>query len=578
MDAFFALVSDIFGQGNSSKFTLAGGAFLLVFVYLVFRKLRPQSPKKKEAKPGPAEGPVSDEMVVDKKMARLAAKAAKEAKKKAKAAAKLAAKHKGKLPAQAGPGPAEVGQPSLAGPAEESVPSFVLPLPAMSPSAAQSVTAEAAPLLALAASPVPEALASPAPGNFKAVQLKAAQSGPVLPQAAQAPGPAFQFAAPHPQAVPVGPGVPEASPAFVWPAQAPPALTFGVTPQDQPSPVFGGPAQATPAPQSSTPISPQPAPLDQAIQPQSGTGVRIASGGQTESPPVPDPPLEEAAPADGQDAPVPVPEFQAPGPPAEKVPEILELEPAAQVDEAAPLLEVESVPDHGSPGEEARKETVVQTSPLPPEGPEAPLPEVPGEEIAPSPEAQRAAAPPILQAKPMSILESRGGVLKASKTQMATPIQIDQTQLPRVMKEAVASSQPDGVATVTVQELEVTYQRNIFLSSLEIVYYKLLRAAFTQFLIFPKVTSRAAVTVISRNPDHLKVAENVLSNTALSFVVCDVKLNIRAIVEVVDEAQPASNRDRARDYILKKAGLVVVRFYSGDTPPDVATLRKLLAD
>ncbi|MDR1308640.1 MAG: DUF2726 domain-containing protein [Deltaproteobacteria bacterium] len=556
MDAFFALVSDIFGQGNSSKFTLAGGAFLLVFVYLVFRKLRPQSPKKKEAKPGPAEGPVSDEMVVDKKMARLAAKAAKEAKKKAKAAAKLAAKHKGKLPSPAGPGPAAMGQPSLAGPAEESVPSFVLPPPAMSPSAAQALTAEAVPLLALAASPVPEALASPAPGNFKALQLKAAQSGPVLPQAAQAPGPAFQFAAPHTQAVPGGPGVPEAST------------------------VFGGPAQAAPAQQSSTPISPQPAPLDQAILPPSGTGVRIASGGQTESPSAPasEPPLEEAEPADGQDAPVPFPEFQAPGPPAEEVPEILELEPAAQVDEAAPLLEVESVPDHGSPGEEARKETVVQTSPLPPEGLEAPLPEAPGEEIAPSPEAQRMAAPPILQAKPMSILESRGGVLKASQTQMATPIQIDQTQLPRVMKEAVASSQPDGVATVTVQELEVTYQRNIFLSSLEIVYYKLLRAAFTQFLIFPKVTSRAAVTVISRNPDHLKVAENVLSNTTLSFVVCDVKLNIRAIVEVVDEAQPASNRDRARDYILKKAGLVVVRFYSGDTPPDVATLRKLLAD
>jgi hypothetical protein len=182
----------------------------------------------------------------------------------------------------------------------------------------------------------------------------------------------------------------------------------------------------------------------------------------------------------------------------------------------------------------------------------------------------------------MSILEGRGGVLKASQTQMSTPIQIDQTQLPRVMKEAVAA-QTAGIglpaaSTVTVQELDATYQKNIFLNSLEIVYYKLLRRAFPQFLIFPKVTSRAAVTVISKNPDHLKVAENVLSNTTLSFVVCDVKLNIRAVVEVVDEKQQPSNKDRARDYILKKSGLLVARFYSGDTPPDVATLSKLLDD
>jgi hypothetical protein len=182
----------------------------------------------------------------------------------------------------------------------------------------------------------------------------------------------------------------------------------------------------------------------------------------------------------------------------------------------------------------------------------------------------------------MTILEGRGGVLKASQTQMSTPIQIDQTQLPRVMKEAVAAATAGtsglAPATVTVQELDATYQKNIFLNSLEIVYYKLLRAAFTQFLIFPKVTSRAAVTVISKNPDHLKVAENVLTSTTLSFVVCDVKLNIRAVVEVVEEKQPPSNKDRARDYILKKSGLMVVRFYSGDTPPDVSTLRKLLAD
>ena len=108
------------------------------------------------------------------------------------------------------------------------------------------------------------------------------------------------------------------------------------------------------------------------------------------------------------------------------------------------------------------------------------------------------------------------------------------------------------------------------------VYYKLLRSAFTQYLIFPKVTSRAAVSVSSKNPEHLKVAENVLTNTSVSFIICDVKLNIKAVVQLVDDSQPPSNKDKARDYILKKAGCVLVRFYSGDNPPDAATLRKLL--
>jgi hypothetical protein len=245
---------------------------------------------------------------------------------------------------------------------------------------------------------------------------------------------------------------------------------------------------------------------------------------------------------------------------------------ASAVD-VAQILEVESVPDQDSPGAEARTQTLVQTSPV---GGAPDAAQALEEGAAPAPPA----AEPILAAKPMSILEGRGGVLKASQTQMSTPIQIDHTQLPRVMKDAVTVPQTVGApaVTVTVQELDATYQKNIFLNSLEIVYYKLLRAAFTQFLIFPKVTSRATVTVISKNPDHLKVAENVLSNTTISFVVCDVKLNIRAVVEVVDDKQPLSNKDRARDYILKKAGMVIVRFYSGDTPPDVSTLRKLLSD
>jgi hypothetical protein len=182
-----------------------------------------------------------------------------------------------------------------------------------------------------------------------------------------------------------------------------------------------------------------------------------------------------------------------------------------------------------------------------------------------------------LKVKPMSVLEGRGGVLKASQTQMTTPIAIDQTQMPRVMKEAAASFQSPG-QTVTIQDLDVNYQKNTFLNPLEVVYYKLLRSAFTQYLIFPKVTSRATVSISSRNSEHLKVAENVLTNTCISFVICDVKLNIKAVVELVEDGALPSNKDKARDYILKKAGCVLIRFYSADTPPDVSTLRRLLLD
>ncbi|MDR1487408.1 MAG: DUF2726 domain-containing protein [Deltaproteobacteria bacterium] len=113
---------------------------------------------------------------------------------------------------------------------------------------------------------------------------------------------------------------------------------------------------------------------------------------------------------------------------------------------------------------------------------------------------------------------------------------------------------------------------------MEIVYYKLLRAAFTQYLVFPKVVSKATVKVRTHNPEHLKMANNVLTGTNVSFVICDVKLNIKAVVELVDDEKGTTNKDKARDYILKKAGCVLIRFYSGDAPPDVATLRRLLLD
>jgi hypothetical protein len=152
---------------------------------------------------------------------------------------------------------------------------------------------------------------------------------------------------------------------------------------------------------------------------------------------------------------------------------------------------------------------------------------------------------------------------------MAAPIQIDQTQLPRQAAPAPQRQKK----TVTIQDLDVSYEKLSFMTPLEIVYYKLLRAALKQYLIFPRVSARAVVRPESPDPEHLKIADNVLSGTAVSFIVCDVRLNIRAVVEVVDESVAPSNRDKARDYILKKAGCLLVRFYSGDKPPDPETLR-----
>ncbi|MDR2613310.1 MAG: DUF2726 domain-containing protein [Deltaproteobacteria bacterium] len=150
---------------------------------------------------------------------------------------------------------------------------------------------------------------------------------------------------------------------------------------------------------------------------------------------------------------------------------------------------------------------------------------------------------------------------------MSAPIRIDQTQLPRP-----SGSRPER-KSVTIQDLDVAFEPLSFMSPLEIVYYKLLRAALKQFLIFPRVSTRAVVKAESPDPEHLKIADNVLNGTSVSFIVCDVRLNIRAVVEVVDESVIPSNKDKARDYILKKAGCLLVRYYSGDKPPDLETLR-----
>jgi hypothetical protein len=253
---------------------------------------------------------------------------------------------------------------------------------------------------------------------------------------------------------------------------------------------------------------------------------------------------------------------QPPIPSDTVIEEVMELEVEPLQSEAAKSQPVPSIASLEK--EQAEEKSIV----------EKPLEEKPIEEkIAPAPID-------IPDLKPMSVLESRKGVLKASQTQMTTPIRLDQTQLPKPTKTSIVPEALESAKEqLTIQELEATYEKITFLSPMEIVYYKLLRAAFTQYLVFPKVVSRAAVKVVSRNQDHLKMAENVLTGTSISFVICDVKLNIRAIVEVVDESQgPSNNKDKARDYILKKAGCVLIRFYSGDTPPDVVTLRRLLLD
>jgi hypothetical protein len=151
---------------------------------------------------------------------------------------------------------------------------------------------------------------------------------------------------------------------------------------------------------------------------------------------------------------------------------------------------------------------------------------------------------------------------------MAAPIQVDQTQLPR------ASANRGVRKSVTIQDLEVQYERMTFMTPLEIVYYKLLRGALKQYLVFPRVSTGAVVRAASSQPEHKKIADNVLNGTSVSFIVCDVRLNIRAVVEVVDEGVIPANKDKARDYILKKAGCLLIRFYSGDPPPDVETLRR----
>ncbi|MDR2349778.1 MAG: DUF2726 domain-containing protein [Deltaproteobacteria bacterium] len=187
-----------------------------------------------------------------------------------------------------------------------------------------------------------------------------------------------------------------------------------------------------------------------------------------------------------------------------------------------------------------------------------PLPPEPGVSASPPAPEFAAAAP-----------GRTPGPAFAGQTRMAAPINIDQTQMPKSMKKPGKGDKK----TVTIQDLDVDYEKTSFMTPLEIVYYKLLRGALKQYLIFPRVTTKAVVKATSPDAEHQKIADNVLNSTNLSFIVCDVRLNIRAIVEIVDENEIPTNKDKARDYILKKAGCLLVRFYSGDKPPDAETLK-----
>jgi hypothetical protein len=234
-------------------------------------------------------------------------------------------------------------------------------------------------------------------------------------------------------------------------------------------------------------------------------------------------------------------------------------------DDTAPMTRMlskeESLTEETSPGPRALVRATEMRSVSPQHKPQAKATILP-----PEPGVGKAAPSTPL---PLQSVATRAEKRQRDETQgqMSSPIQIDQTQLPT----SVRASQ--GKKSVTIQDLNVSYEKLSFMTPLEIVYYKLLRAALKQYLIFPRVSSKAVVKATSSEPEHQKIADNILGGTSLSFIVCDVRLNVRAIVEVVDESVAPTNKEKARDYILKKAGCLLVRFYSGDKPPDVDTLR-----
>jgi hypothetical protein len=612
MDFILNIFDGMFSQDSSMIYYLAGGALLLVFLYLLLRKTKGKGKGALKSEAKTSEAKETNQEVVDKKVARLAAKAAKEAKKKAEKAAKLAQKHKGKLPP-----PVPEPKADLVPPPE---PQQVPVEQAADPKAANAEISQKpliAPLKELAAPMEPKPQS--ALGTFRAVQLKAAQTTLVVPKTSSAPlppkPPASSPAAKFQDLVP--PAFPHA-PAHVPPAHVPPAPVH-VPPAPAPVPPAPAPLQKAPVPENPTvpdkPAAPKAA--NTHIGARIGSGIKSAPS-QTSLPEIsvaveqeqfepldfPGPGQNSAA---SEESVPPEPSKTPPDlpPPAPVVEEIMELEvedlQSEILKEAEPIKSEQPISEQStseqstseqstseqstseqSTSEQSISKQSISEEPISKQSiSEEPISEQSISEQPRKDEENKGLAADIPVLKPMTVLEGRGGVLKASQTQMSTPIRIEQTQMPRPKESVPEVSKASGETSkepLTIQELNVTYEKMTFLNPIEIVYYKLLRAAFTQYLIFPKVVSKAAVKVISNNQEHLKMAENVLVGTSISFVICDVKLNIKAIVEVVDESQGPSNKDKARDYIFKKAGCVMLRFYSGDTPPDVSTLRRFLLD
>ncbi|MDR3204456.1 MAG: DUF2726 domain-containing protein [Deltaproteobacteria bacterium] len=569
---------------------LAGGAFILAGLYLLSRKLKPKGAKNLEAAASDSTAKALA-APLEKKAAAKAAKEAKEAKKKAEKEAFRAKKRKGE---RIEPPPLEAEQ------SMEALPDFA---PDSGPEPlADLATLQAAPLIDTEAAPPPPdfldsdqnfEIAPSKPGTFRAVELKAANNDvspslkapplgpsvtpldsamppaaePVLAQAMSQEPPLVHSVPPnqvHPSAgVRIGAG------ATRLPTQVSPQLAPQVAAQVSPQGAPQAADQVTPqaAPQAAAQVPPQVAPqVASNVAPQLVADFVPSSAPHDEvSVEVYNSPLEANASNASNGANQSTFDSELPEALVESVEELA----ASLAVQAPSAQEMPSPPAPVSPKRLQPQPPQLAASPAPApdlvqaptsSGPPTPLAAHDLKELSPT--------------TPPSALNTKR--LLVGETELIAPIAIEQTQLPKSSK----SSPAPGVkpAAPTIQELEVNYAKNAFMNPREIVYYKLLRSAFNHHLIFPKVASIAAVAPNSRNLEHLKIAEYVLTNTSLSFVVCDVRLNIVAVVEVVDESRTLSNKEKARDFILKKAGCNVVRFYAGDPPPDSADLRHLILD
>ncbi|MDR1577087.1 MAG: DUF2726 domain-containing protein [Deltaproteobacteria bacterium] len=352
------------------------------------------------------------------------------------------------------------------------------------------------------------------------------------------------------------PQTPPTYPAAGVPLTAPekPFSPAQLTQLTQPQPIQ--PTQPTQPTQPFAPVSPlflDPAPVASQSTPLLDPANLVPSPIQSApvTPPtgVPTPVYQEPAPRLVFDRELPKGELTAaPKPVQPQAPQTVELTVAPVAPVAAPVVPIVSVEPVAPVAPVAPEVAVVPVSTVQSASPNDVTDDL--DDLAPPP-------PP----RPVR-------VTRPDQTQLISPIKVDQTQMSKPTKASFDKK------AVTIQELDVSYELAPFMSSLEIVYYKLLRSALSQYLIFPHVICRSVVKAVSDQQEHQKIADNVLSGTSLSFIVCDVKLNIKAVVEVIDESKAPTNKDKARNYILKKVGFTLLRYYSGDKPPDTETIRR----